>query len=174
MGVGSKDVQAATAVARLKLVELATAMEIRVKQGSPAGRLLTIPDGVQGIASAVQALPSQCEMAALELHATHTAPLNAMGHVAVNDPRVTETLTDANTRTSAQEFAAAPKALGDGKKSGLSDLEKAMVEDYKLNDVLRMILEIMNQAMQFHHIIFCMCDAKTETMTGRFGLGNEV
>lgn len=38
---------------------------------------------------------------------------------------VTETLTEANTRTSAQEFAAAPKALGDGKKSGLSDLEKA-------------------------------------------------
>ena len=151
MGVGSKDVQAATAVARLKLVELVTAMEIRVKQGSPAGRLLTIPDGVQGIASAVQALPSQCEMAALELHATHTAPLNAMGHVAVNDPRVTETLTD-----------------------GIQDITNATVEDYKLNDVLRMILEIMNQAMQFHHIIFCMCDAKTETMTGRFGLGNEV
>lgn len=38
---------------------------------------------------------------------------------------VTETLTEANTRTSAQEFAAAPKALADGKKSGLSDLEKA-------------------------------------------------
>lgn len=151
MGVGSKDVQAATAVARLKLVELATAMEIRVKQGSPAGRLLTIPDGVQGNASAVQALPSQCEMAALELHATHTAPLNAMGHVAVNDPRVTVTLT-----------------------AGIQDITNAMVEDYKLNDVLRMILEIMNQAMQFHHIIFCMCDAKTETMTGRFGLGNEV
>ena len=151
MGVGSKDVQAATAVARLKLVELATAMEIRVKQGSPAGRLLTIPDGVQGIASAVQALPSQCEMAALELHATHTAPLNAMGHVAVNDPRVTVTLT-----------------------AGIQDITNAMVEDYKLNDVLRMILEIMNQAMQFHHIIFCMCDAKTETMTCRFGLGNEV
>jgi outer membrane protein OmpA-like peptidoglycan-associated protein len=38
---------------------------------------------------------------------------------------VTETLTEANTRTSAQEFAAAPVALADGKKSGLSDLEKA-------------------------------------------------
>lgn len=38
---------------------------------------------------------------------------------------VTETITDANARSSAEEFAAAPTALGDGKKSGLSDLEKA-------------------------------------------------
>ena len=46
-----------------------------------------------------------------------------------------------------------------------------MVEDFKLSDVLRMILETMYRAMEFDHIIFCMRDAKTETMTGRFGLG---
>ncbi|HLQ18349.1 MAG TPA: OmpA family protein, partial [Tabrizicola sp.] len=38
---------------------------------------------------------------------------------------VTETITDQTARSSAEEFAAAPKVLGDGKKSGLSDLEKA-------------------------------------------------
>lgn len=38
---------------------------------------------------------------------------------------VTETITDANVRSSAQEFAAPPVALAEGKKSGLSDLEKA-------------------------------------------------
>ena len=38
---------------------------------------------------------------------------------------VVETLTEKDARKSDQEFAAAPKALGDGKKSGLSDLEKA-------------------------------------------------
>ncbi|MFN4191426.1 MAG: OmpA family protein [Tabrizicola sp.] len=38
---------------------------------------------------------------------------------------VTETITDANARSSAQEFAAPPVALAEGKKSGLSDLEKA-------------------------------------------------
>jgi hypothetical protein len=32
----------------------------------------------------------------------------------------------------------------------------------------------MYRAMGFDHIIFCMRDAKTETMTGRFGLGEEV
>ncbi|NHB77389.1 OmpA family protein, partial [Rhodobacter calidifons] len=38
---------------------------------------------------------------------------------------VTQTITDADARSSSQEFAAAPVALAGGKKSGLSDLEKA-------------------------------------------------
>jgi outer membrane protein OmpA-like peptidoglycan-associated protein len=38
---------------------------------------------------------------------------------------VTETITEDTARTSAEEFAAAPVALAEGKKSGLSDLEKA-------------------------------------------------
>lgn len=38
---------------------------------------------------------------------------------------VTETLTEGAVRTSAEEFAAAPVELSSGKKSGLSDLEKA-------------------------------------------------
>ncbi len=38
---------------------------------------------------------------------------------------VTETITDRNARASSEEFAAAPTALSGGKKSGLSDLEKA-------------------------------------------------
>ncbi|MFZ1510862.1 MAG: OmpA family protein, partial [Tabrizicola sp.] len=70
--------------------------------------------------------PSSLAAAAL----VSAAPADDTTPIAEADPAslvadVTETLTDANTRTSAQEFAAAPKALGDGKKSGLSDLEKA-------------------------------------------------
>jgi outer membrane protein OmpA-like peptidoglycan-associated protein len=38
---------------------------------------------------------------------------------------VTEVITEDSARTSAEEFAAAPVALAEGKKSGLSDLEKA-------------------------------------------------
>jgi len=49
-----------------------------------------------------------------------------------------------------------------------------MVDDFKLTDVLRMILETMLRALEFDRIIFCMRDAKTEMMTGRFGLGQGV
>lgn len=67
-------------------------------------------------------------LAAAEL--VTAAPSEDAAEIAKADPAslvadVTETLTEANTRTSAQEFAAAPKALAGGKKSGLSDLEKA-------------------------------------------------
>src|SRR3989338_6212662 len=55
---------------------------------------------------------------------------------------VTEVLTEETTRTSSQEFAAAPRAVGDGKKSGLSDLEKvglialgALVVGTIINDI---------------------------------------
>jgi eukaryotic-like serine/threonine-protein kinase len=48
------------------------------------------------------------------------------------------------------------------------------VEDFKLNEVLRMILETMLRALGFRRIIFCLRDPKTETLTGRFGLGDGV
>ena len=51
------------------------------------------------------------------------------------------------------------------------DITNAMVEEFKLSDVLRMILEAMFRALNFHRIIFCMRDPKTDTLTGRFGLG---
>jgi hypothetical protein len=58
--------------------------------------------------------------------------------------------------------------------AGIQDITNAMVEDFKLSDVLRMILETMFRAMAFQHIVFCMLDARTETLTGRFGLGDGV
>ena len=46
-----------------------------------------------------------------------------------------------------------------------------MVEDFRLSDVLRMIIETMYRAMALQRIVFCMRDAKTDALTGRFGLG---
>jgi len=58
--------------------------------------------------------------------------------------------------------------------AGVQDIANAMVEDFKLSDVLRMVLETMYRAMQLDRVIFCMRDARTEMMTGRFGLGQDV
>ncbi|MBL8334294.1 MAG: GAF domain-containing protein, partial [Rubrivivax sp.] len=43
--------------------------------------------------------------------------------------------------------------------------------DYKLNDVLRMVLETMHRALGLQRIVFCLRDPKTETLTGRLALG---
>jgi len=151
MGVGSKDVQLATVAARQRLVELAQAMEIRVTPGSAAAKLLTLPDVNLDKLELNRTTDGEGSWAKFELHATNTMAVDATGNPPAKDMRVTETLT-----------------------AGIQDITNAMVEDFKLSDVLRMILETMFRAMHFDRIIFCMRDAKTETMTGRFGLGEGV
>ena len=149
MGVKTKDVAAATATARKKLIDLARAMEIRVRPGSAAARLLQDPGSPAGSSQTAQDAGGSFK--GLELHATTVLP--AMGNLAApaRSGKVTETLA-----------------------AGIQDITNAMVEDFKLADVLRMILETMYRAMDFDRIIFCMRDAKTETVTGRFGLGQGV
>ena len=151
LGVGSKDMQAATVKARQKLIELAIAMEIRVAPGSAAANLLTMPDLSKSVDTTVQGAEAESGLAAFELHATNTPPAHAGELAPRKDPKVVETLS-----------------------AGIQDITNAMVEEFKLSDVLRMILETMYRAMHFDHIIFCMRDAKTETMVGRFGLGSGV
>jgi hypothetical protein len=70
--------------------------------------------------------------------------------------------------------AMAPKHVAETLAAGIQDITNVMVDDFKLSDVLRMILEAMYRALDFHRIIFCMRDPKTDTLTGRFGLGGGV
>ncbi|WP_294996414.1 serine/threonine protein kinase [Sulfuritalea sp.] len=82
--------------------------------------------------------------------------------------------------------AAMPQAGGDGAEevdgqsilaAGIQDISNTLVEDFKLNDILRIILETMYRAMRFQRVLLCVRDAKTNTMAGRFGFGpdaNEV
>lgn len=149
MGVKAKDVAAATTIARKKLIDLARAMEIRVRPGSAAARLLQDPNLPTGASQPTQDTGGSFK--GLELQATTVLP--AAGNLAppARSGKVTETLA-----------------------AGIQDITNAMVEDFKLADVLRMILETMYRAMDFDRIIFCMRDAKTETVTGRFGLGQGV
>jgi len=55
--------------------------------------------------------------------------------------------------------------------AGIQDITNSMVENFRLNEVLRMILETMYRALGFRRIVFCLRDPKTGTLTGRFGLG---
>lgn len=149
MGVTAKEFLLATNKARQKLGDLAAAMEIRVAPGSAAARLLK---NTEDTAEPVRRPPvdSLSQFGGLELQATPTSPdldADALQH----SRQVTETLA-----------------------AGIQDITNAMVEDFKLSDVLRMILETMYRAMDFDRIIFCMRDSKTEMITGRFGLGQGV
>ncbi|KAB2924716.1 MAG: HDOD domain-containing protein [Dechloromonas sp.] len=57
--------------------------------------------------------------------------------------------------------------------AGIQDISNTLVDGYKLNDILRIILETMYRAMGFKRVILCIRDAKSGTMQGRFGFGPE-
>jgi HD-like signal output (HDOD) protein len=154
IGIDAKGVDTATQRAREKLAELARAMEFKVAPDSPAARLLqSVPMG--GAASLTVTLhdpvgadPFHDSVGSFELHATQPVTPEQIAALALESQRVAEMLA-----------------------AGIQDITNAMVEDFKLSDILRMILETMYRAMGFRQIVFCMRDAKQDALTGRFGLG---
>lgn len=148
LGLGVRDVQAAAVLAQQRLVELAQAMSLQAPPGSPMRKLLEAP----GNGTATAAIDHD----SLTEHGLHaTMPVAAP---------------EAATQTSAFDHQIAIDMLA----AGIQDITNTMVEDFKLNEVLRMILETMLRALRFRRIVFCLRDPKTETLTGRFGLGEGV
>lgn len=150
MGSNARAVQAATLKARQKLIELARVMEIKVSPQSAAAKLLRLPEAPVSRPSPLQR-DTEGSLGDFALQATQSAPLDS------------ETPQQRQRQQTAETLAA-----------GIQDITNAMVEDFKLSDVLRMILETMYRALEFDRIIFCMRDPKTEIMSGRFGLGQDV
>jgi len=116
-----------------------------VASGSPARRLL---------ATLVVAAPDLSGADTLSPHSLHAS-------VAAFEATRVEAAGTEPPRESAAELLAA----------GIADITNSMVESFKLNEVLRMILETMFRALGFRRVVFCLRDPKTETLTGRFGLG---
>jgi serine/threonine protein kinase len=149
LDTSASEIEKATARAQQRMLELTQAMNLHVPPGSPVWRLLEtpLPHG--------EAKASQYHLAEHELQATITVDAEHL------------TITESGERFTPQEVAAMLAA-------GIQDITNTMVEDFQLNEVLRMILETMLRALGFRRIIFCLRDAKTNTLTGRFGLGKDV
>lgn len=56
--------------------------------------------------------------------------------------------------------------------AGIQDITNALVEGFKLNEVLRMVLETIYRSLGFRRVVFCMRDARTGNLVGRIGLGD--
>jgi len=156
LGLSVDQMQRATVAAREKLTELAQAMEIIVQPDSLAANLLS-PTSYP--ASEPDAQPSAYgeTLRANELRATEPVESAAAAPVDPPDDRV--------------KTVAASDQVAQTLTAGIQDVTNAMVEDFKLSDILRMILEAMFRALDFQRVVFCLRDPKTDTLTGRFGLG---
>jgi eukaryotic-like serine/threonine-protein kinase len=132
LGLDAKDIVAAAADARVRLVDFARAMGVDVARGAMARRLF--PDGATlsgGDEADTLVLPVSLESEAREPGAV-TAALTA----------------------------------------GIADVTQQLAGDsFKLNDVLRLVLQTMQQALGLQRIVFCLRDPKTDTLTGRMALG---
>jgi len=151
LGVSTRDMQAAAVLAQQRVAELARAMGLQAQPGSPMRRLL---------ASQGNGTASPESHDSLAEHALHA------------------TLPVADDAASVREGAPASVDAGQNAAAmlaaGIQDITNTMVEDFRLNEVLRMILETMLRALGFQRIVFCLRDPKTEMLTGRFGLGSGV
>jgi hypothetical protein len=144
LNLGAEDLGAAAELARTKLSQMAAAMGLQVAPQSPARRLLQNP----AAEDPTLAVRPDDSLTPHQLQATAPMPLDGVADVA--------------QPVKAAEMLAA----------GIQDITNTMVSDgFRLNEVLRMILETMFRALGFRRIVFCLRDPKTETLTGRFGLG---
>ncbi len=58
--------------------------------------------------------------------------------------------------------------------AGIQDITQHMVsEGFRLNEVLRMVLETMLRALGLRRVVFCLRDPKADALVGRLGLGDD-
>ncbi|WP_028456164.1 serine/threonine protein kinase [Chitinilyticum litopenaei] len=58
--------------------------------------------------------------------------------------------------------------------AGVQDITNTLVGDFKLNDLLRMILETMYRSVGFDRVLFCTRDTRSNRMLARFGFGADI
>ncbi|MER2539993.1 MAG: serine/threonine protein kinase, partial [Azonexus sp.] len=108
------------------------------------------------------------------------------GSEALVEPDATDTMNGTQLHETSL-FSSSPGASEDGEDepvdaqsvltAGIQDISNTLVDGFKLNDILRIILETMYRAMGFKRVVLCIRDAKAGVMQGRFGFGpnaNEV
>jgi len=68
-----------------------------------------------------------------------------------------------------------PGAVSDLLTAGIHSVTSSLAgDDFRLNEVLRMVLDTMQKALGARRIVFCLRDPRTDCLTGRFGLGEDV
>jgi len=136
-----------------------------------------IPKVIEG--AAVEARTKLSQMAqAMNLHVQPGTPAARLLRTAVE---VEDAAEEGDTLTPHELQATLPQPLdpkpadsaAEVMAAGIQDITNSMVETFRLNEVLRMILETMFRALGFRRVIFCLRDPKTDMLTGRFGLGDQ-
>ncbi|MGC4060050.1 MAG: HDOD domain-containing protein [Aquabacterium sp.] len=145
LDLGPNDLQDAAGRARKRLTELTQALNVSVSAQSPAGRLV---DSYYVDAPNGTSSEDGPSPEALGLTTEHGTLTNGMP---LSDQDAANVLTN-----------------------GIQDITNTLLENFRLNDVLHMILETMLRALGCRRVIFCLRDAKAGALQGRLGIGEGV
>lgn len=58
--------------------------------------------------------------------------------------------------------------------AGIQDITNTLVSEYKLNEILTIILETMYRGIGFTRVLLCVKDVRTNAMAARYGLGKDI
>jgi eukaryotic-like serine/threonine-protein kinase len=58
--------------------------------------------------------------------------------------------------------------------NGIQEITNTLTEDFALNDLIAMVVEIVYRGFAFDRVIFCMTSPKKPWITARFGLGKDI
>lgn len=151
-GINERRFQAVLDHSRQEIDQFAKVVHIDLKQTRIGRRLLSLV---------------VAETPAADAEATTTL---VMADALLAD-RPTDEVPGASTATlTAPDPATAQAILA----AGIQDISDSLVEGFRLNDLLEIILETMYRAMGFQRVVLCVRDPKSRTMNARFGLGEDV
>ncbi len=58
--------------------------------------------------------------------------------------------------------------------NGIQDITNTLLEDFRIDDVLTMILETMYRGLSFNRVLFCVYTARDKEIKARLGLGKDI
>jgi len=137
-----------------KLTEVASILHVNLRQSAFARQVAVFVSGKSGVD------------AALAPHADKSV-----------DTMAQTVLCDVPLSEGGDAVASAAEASDEAQSvlsSGIQDISNSLIDDFSLNDILRIILETMYRAMGFKRVLLALRDGKSGQMVGRFGLGPEV
>jgi len=169
LGLAVPELRRAVDMARGVMAEMAPAMGLVLPRGSRGQQVLD----VAGPAEAPDTLTAHRLVATLPAGLSDGVaggPRRTLP-VAVGSPDAT-TLHLADPRQSGAPHAAAA-VVSDVLAAGIQDITDTLAGDtFRLNEVLRMVLETMYRALGFQRMVFCLRDPASGRLNGRFGLGD--
>ncbi len=164
IGVTPEQIEAASTAARAKLAQAVDAMSLQVPRQSPARRLFALP-------TKAPSTELDLDLPTLREDPTHIARTMPLGDATVREVRASDRTLTLTQAAPVREPVADPCAV---LTAGIEDVTTTLIDNFKLDDVLRMILETMYRALAFRHVVFCLRDVKSGALTGRFGFGEGV